>query len=202
MDTLEIWEDESQNSLWNLSFLLGFSNSPEEDEDSLLRERNQNQILHILQTVPIVPSMAFLYLKRTSYRSVACTGGENETQAQRPQPALGQVRDALLMWSVFSPALHSVVIIPSWRCSGLQHFPCAYPCGSTLACRNHFVRVLAVNCFSNRAIFWVHLPSNSVYAALFIRRGQITVNKRHSNWLLGSLHLKKRRKTTNQKKEI
>jgi len=35
---------------------------------------------------------------------------------------------------------------------------------------------------------------------LLVGRGQITVNKRHSNWCFSSLHLKNRRKTTNQKK--
>ena len=71
-----------------------------------------------IQNIPIGFSMAFVDLKRTSYSS----GGKAETKEHRGHSLLSNKPGMLSLCSVFSPAVHSGVCIPSQRCSGQQHF--------------------------------------------------------------------------------
>lgn len=130
--------------LQNQSSLFVFSNSPEEVEDSLFKERKENQVNTIttateIQNVPIASFMAFVPLKRTLYRSVSSTGEENGTEKHRGHSLLPNKSGMLFSCEEFfalavqgSASLHVDAVG-----YGILHPPCAYPYGNTLACRNH-----------------------------------------------------------------
>lgn len=131
--------------LQNQSSLFDFSNSPEEVEDSLFKERKENQVNTIttateIQNVPIASSMAFVLLKRTLYRSVSSTGGENGTEKHRGHSLLPNKSGMLFSCEEFLALLSvqgSASLCGDAVGYGILHPPCAHPYGNTLASRNH-----------------------------------------------------------------